>query len=292
MSRGYVNIALMTDDINRDDDPSRQGAPEHDDVRDADVMWKDNSTYSMSLPQVYARFVEAGLDRSLRTLQRYCEQGHLRAAKYPTETGAVWYVDPDSVETKIEEIRQVQEAALRRSAAPSADTRSPTHHDMSRHDVDRRPMTSSENQYDSNDTTSATGDDDPRQHNHDADRRINVSKPDNHDTRDRQSTSNSDDKYVTVPVVMLDSLTAQLAAKDEQIKRRDAQMERLVESHDKDRQLLGAALAIIHKEDFPIELGEGETPTETEVPQPAEEIKPEFGHSRGNPQPPHQGGAL
>lgn len=91
---------------------------------------------------------------------------------------------------------------------------------------------------------------------------------------------------------MLDALTAPLAAKDEQIKRRDAQMERLVESHDKDRQLLDAALAIIHKEDFPIELGEGDTATETDAPQPAEEIRPEFGHGRGHPLPPHQGGAL
>lgn len=80
-STRYATIEAMDNDMKRDDDTSRQGAPEHDDIRDADVMWKDNTTYSMPLPQVYARFVEAGLDRSLRTLQRYCEQSHLRAAK-------------------------------------------------------------------------------------------------------------------------------------------------------------------------------------------------------------------
>lgn len=97
----------------------------------------------------------------------------------------MWYVDPDRVETKIEEIRQAQEAALRRSAAPSADTRPPTHHDMSRQDANRRPMTPLENQADNNDRTNTTNDDEPRQQNHDADRRTNVSAPDNHDSRDR-----------------------------------------------------------------------------------------------------------
>jgi hypothetical protein len=70
----------MNDDMNND--TPRHDAPQHDNIRDA--TWQDTTTYSMSLPQVYARFVEAGLDSSLRTLQRYCEHGHLRATKYPT----------------------------------------------------------------------------------------------------------------------------------------------------------------------------------------------------------------
>lgn len=278
----------MNDDIDRGHDDARQGASEDGDIRDA-VTWQDTTTYSLSLPQVYARFVEAGLDRSLRTLQRYCEQGHLRAAKYPTETGSVWYVDAQSVETKIEEIRQVQET-LQRPAPPSGDTAQQTPNAMSGPDAERRSVSSQEFKSDTNDTRTATSDDEPRQPNDDAVRRVSDEAVTQSNPTERQSATRGDDKYVTVPVGMLDALTAQLAAKDEQIKRRDEQMERLVETHDKDRRLLGAALSIIHREDFPFELGEGEVPApkpEPEPePEPAEEIRPQSHESRGNPQPP------
>ena len=144
----------MNNDMHSDHDQSRQDAFEEESIRDTeDVVWQDSTTYSMSLPQVYARFVEADLDRSLRTLQRYCEQGHLRAAKYPTETGAVWYVDPESVETKIKEIRQVQEATLHRSAAPRPDTPPSSHHDVSRPDAEHRSPSSREIKDDESDTS-------------------------------------------------------------------------------------------------------------------------------------------
>lgn len=278
----------MHDDINND--TPRHDVPQHDNIRDA--TWHDTTTYSMSLPQVYARFVEAGLDRSLRTLQRYCEHGHLRAAKYPTETGAVWYVDPDSVETKIEEIRQVQEAALLRQPTPSPVTAPSTADATSRPDVARREPSPAEIKPDTSDAANATSDDNFRHQNSDAARRSSDAPTSSGDNRDRQATTGHDDKYVTVPVVMIDALTAQLAAKDEQIKRRDEQMERMVEAHDKDRQLLGAALAIIHREDFPMELGEGDRTELKADAAPAAEIKPEFDHRRGNPQPPHQGGGV
>jgi hypothetical protein len=224
----------------------------------------------------------------LRTLQRYCEQGHLRAAKYPTETGSVWYVDAQSVETKIEEIRQVQKT-LHRPAPPIDDTAHATPNDMSRPDAERCSMSHEEFKPDMNDTRAATSDDEPRQQNDDVARRASDEAVSQSNPTERQSPTRDDDKYVTVPVGMLDALTEQLAAKDEQIKRRDEQMERLVETHDKDRRLLGAALSIIHREDFPFELGEGQTPAAPEpesAPEPAEEIRPESDASRGNPQPP------
>jgi hypothetical protein len=144
---------------------------------------------------------------------------------------------------------------------------------------------------DNRDTTKATHNDEPRHENHDVDRRASDEAVSQSNSTERQSATRDDDKYVTVPVGMLDALTAQLTAKEEQIKRRDEQMERLVETHDKDRQLLGAALSIIHREDFPFELGEGQTPPAPEPqpepePEPAEEIRPEMEAGRGNPQPP------
>lgn len=278
----------MNDDMNND--APRQDVPQHDNVRDA--TWQDTTTYSMSLPQVYVRFVEAGLDRSLRTLQRYCEHGHLRAAKYPTETGAVWYVDPASVETKIEEIRQVQETALQRQPAPSSATHPPTADVLSRPVAERRELSPTENKPDTHEAAPTSSGDTWRQQYSDVDRRSSDATTKSGDSRDRRATTIHDERYVSVPVVMIDALTAQLAAKDEQIKRRDEQMERLVESHDKDRQLLGAALAIIHRDDFPMELGRGERADVKADAAPAAEIKPKIDDSRGNPQAPHQAGGL
>lgn len=280
----------MTDKSHSNGIPPRQAAPDDDTIRDA-VTWSDNTTYSLSLPEVYGRFVEAGLDRSLRTLQRYCEQGHLSAAKYPTETGAVWYVDPGSVDTKIEEIRQVQQT-LHRPAAPRHDTPPPTEDAMSRPDADRRSMSSTDHDDDSSDTLTATDDDDPRRPNSDAARRASNSPADKPDTRDRQSATADDERYVTVPVEVLDALTHQLAAKDEQLKRQDAQMQRLEQAHDEDRRLLGAAMSIILRDDFPMGVGEGHTDAERDEPTPAQEIKPEFGRGGGNPQPPDYGAGV
>jgi hypothetical protein len=272
----------MNNQMHRDDGPSRPTASQDDNVRDA-VTWQDATTYSLGLPEVYGRFVEAGLDRSLRTLQRYCEQGHLRAAKYPTDTGSVWRVDPHSVDIKIEEIRQVQETLYR--PAPSLDdTPRPTSHDASRHDAESRQTSSQKIESDDRDTPAAQNDDKPSQQNADVTRRANHEDAKPPSAGERQSTPSDDEKYVTVPVGVLDALTGQLAAKDEQIKRRDEQMERLVDAHDKDRRLLSTALAIIHRDDFPFGLDEPKETAPEPVLQPAEEIRPEFSERGGNPQ--------
>ena len=277
----------MKDDNFRGNDQSRQAASKDDNVRNA-VTWQDTTTYSMALPEVYARFADAGFGRTLRTLQRYCEQGHFRAVKYPADTGSVWYVDPESVETKIEEIRQVQET-LGRQAPPLNSTPEKTNNDVSRHDADCRDVSPVENKDDSGDISSATSDDEPRQENSVAGRRASNDNINQRDKRESQTTTIDEEKYVTVPVVVLDALTAQLDAKDEQIKRRDAQIEQLVEAHNNDRQLLGAALAIIHKEDFPLELRESQQHNPQAEPEPAEEIRPESARGGDKPQPPHSG---
>jgi hypothetical protein len=271
----------MDNDISRQHDQSRQGASQDDNVRDA-VTWQDATTYSLSLPEVYARFVEAGLDRSLRTLQRYCEQGHLRAAKYPTDTGSVWRVDPHSVDIKIEEIRQVQET-LYRPTPSNHDIPRPTSHDLARHDAEHRQTPSEEFGTDIFDTPSATHNDEPRHQNYDVARRASDDSTNHSNANERPAATHNDDKYVTVHVGILDALTGQLASKDEQIKRRDEQIEQLVEAHDKDRRLLGTALAIIHRTDFPLELDEPTETAQSPAPKPAQEIRPEFGERGGNP---------
>jgi hypothetical protein len=195
----------MDNDNTNDHGPSRPATSQDDNVRDA-VTWQDATTYSLSLPEVYGRFVEAGIDRSLRTLQRYCEQGHLRAAKYPTDTGSVWRVDPHSVDIKIEEIRQVQET-LYRPAPLTDDTPRPMSHDASRHDVGSRQTSSQKIESDEHDTPAAQIDDKPSQQNTDVDRRASDENAKPSSAGERQSAPSDDGKYVTVPVVMIEALT-------------------------------------------------------------------------------------
>lgn len=207
------------------DDQSQDDASPDDNIRDA-VTWQDATTFSLSLPQVYARFVHAGLNRSMRTLQRYCDQGHLHAAKYQTDTGSVWFVDPDSVETKIEEIRQVQETKERLAASEGVKD-VPLENVTPRHDADHRGSTPPRNLAAVDDERDATGDEAQRQSADDVDRRPEEKAQPDIASTERHPTSSQDTQYLTVPGAMLDALTEQLAAKDEQIKRRDDQIERL-----------------------------------------------------------------
>lgn len=260
---------------------SLHDAPEDDNVRDA-MTWQDTTTYSLGLPQVYALFVEAGINRSLRTLQRYCEQGHLRAAKYQTTTGSVWFADPLSVEIKIEEIRQVQETMKQQAQQPDATPSPAPVGDDQRHDGDRRDVTHRQDHGSDPDTAAASSNDMWRLQNDDANRRANDDYANAATSPKRQTPPVSDDLYVTVPVAVLDALTNQLAAKDEQIKRRDEQMGRLVEVHGEDHRMLTAALSIIHRDDFPIELGKGAEIDAHIKPSPAKELRPEVERG-GNP---------
>jgi hypothetical protein len=63
--------------------------------------------FTLSLAQVMIQFDAAGLPRTLRTLQRYCENGRLQALKTETPTGEAYVVDPRSVERAIAELKLI-----------------------------------------------------------------------------------------------------------------------------------------------------------------------------------------
>ena len=200
------------------------------DIRDA-VIVQDVTDFSFSLPDVHARFLGAGIDRSLRTLQRYCERGHLTARKYPSDLGDVWYVNPESVETKIEEIRQVQNVKERRTTTIN--------------DNDERGFSANSSVKDE-----TSHDDKQRHNNDDAGCRADETEAETVRPFERQTPPNDDSKYVTLPVAVLDALTDQLRVKDEQIVRRDEELSKLATSRDDDRQLLYAAWELIHSAGF------------------------------------------
>ena len=77
------------------DDQNLYVAPSRDRTRQDAT---DNDTdFSLSLEEVAERYERAGLPRTLRSLQRYCANGHLDARKIATTTGDKYLVTPQSV---------------------------------------------------------------------------------------------------------------------------------------------------------------------------------------------------
>jgi hypothetical protein len=60
----------------------------------------------MSVHDVEAALVTAGVPRSRRQIIRYCETGLLEAVKVPGPTGAQWYVSPASLPKAIGDLKQ------------------------------------------------------------------------------------------------------------------------------------------------------------------------------------------
>jgi hypothetical protein len=110
-------------------DTARQVAPQRDEPRQTPPL--DPAHFTMTVDGASARFAEAGLPRSLRTIQRYCQRGHLTCTTVDTEIAEMYLIDPESVERRIQELQQIEfvtrTTGLSRQDAPSRD--------MSRHDA-------------------------------------------------------------------------------------------------------------------------------------------------------------
>src|SRR4030081_1471871 len=96
-------------------DTASHGAPQHD---------SGELRHTLSIHDVEAQLVAAGVERSHRQVIRYCESGLLDAVKIPGPTGEQWYVAPASVPKAIGDLKQWD--AQRRAA---------TQYDVSDHDA-------------------------------------------------------------------------------------------------------------------------------------------------------------
>ena len=96
-------------------DTARQSTPQHENVE---------LRHTLSIHDVEAQLIAAGVERSHRQVIRYCESGLLDAVKIPGPTGEQWYVAPASVPKAIGDLKQWD--AQRRTATQS---------DMSNHVV-------------------------------------------------------------------------------------------------------------------------------------------------------------
>lgn len=79
-----------------------------DDVRPSPTLSDtDQELYKLTLAEVQVRFTEAGMPRSYRSIQRFCERGRLDCLKTDTPNGEQYFVSEASVVRAIEELRQL-----------------------------------------------------------------------------------------------------------------------------------------------------------------------------------------
>ena len=77
-----------------------------------------DADYTLSLDEVAQRYTQAGHSRTLRSLQRYCANGHLEAQKVATALGDKYLVTPQSV---ARHIAQIEELSSLDMVAPGRD---------------------------------------------------------------------------------------------------------------------------------------------------------------------------
>ena len=80
--------------------------------------------HTLSVHDVGAALVAAGVPRSHRQIVRYCETAMLDAVKVPGPTGAQWYVSPASLPKVIGDLRQWETQRARQSS-PQHNTSDP-----------------------------------------------------------------------------------------------------------------------------------------------------------------------
>jgi hypothetical protein len=94
------------------------------DIARQDALERDVTRYTLTVEAASALFSKADVPRSKRTVQRYCELGHLDCLKVETMRSEKYLVSEESVQNRIKELQQLV-----------ATGQSETMHDMSSHDA-------------------------------------------------------------------------------------------------------------------------------------------------------------
>jgi hypothetical protein len=105
-----------------DEDIARNSAP----------SYHDAARHSLTIKQAAELFAQLGVPRSKRSVQRFCEQGHLDCVRIKGARGGQFFINRESVARYAEELRQIEavatigvearhdapERAIARSSAP------------------------------------------------------------------------------------------------------------------------------------------------------------------------------
>jgi hypothetical protein len=113
------------------DDASRQVPP-----------LSDTSRHTLSVEEAAALFVDAGVPKSVRTIQRYCRSGILECIRTDAEFGEKYLIDRSSVDRRIADLQKFQELMAATLVATHPDT---SRHDGSRRDTARNDATRRDN---------------------------------------------------------------------------------------------------------------------------------------------------
>lgn len=79
------------------------------------VATERDDAYSLSIEETSDIYVKAGHPRTLRTIQRYCANGHLDCLKAATSLGDKYFVSPQSVSRHLAQIEELREFENRRT---------------------------------------------------------------------------------------------------------------------------------------------------------------------------------
>jgi hypothetical protein len=117
-----------------------------------DVPSRDTSRHALTTKQASHLFNELGVPRSPRSVQRFCESGHLDCVRVQGENAERYFVNRDSVLRYAEELKQIEAISridqdvapdTSRHDAPSRDIA--RHSATSEHDTPRQAATSTSN---------------------------------------------------------------------------------------------------------------------------------------------------
>ena len=106
-----------------------------DTARNSEPNYRDIARHSLTIPQAVELFARLDVPRSKRSVQRFCEQGHLDCVRIKGARGDQFFINRESVERYAEELRQI-EAVATIGAEPR--------HDAQQHAVARNSAPTSE----------------------------------------------------------------------------------------------------------------------------------------------------
>ena len=79
------------------------------------VATSPDSEYTLTIDDAALLYERAGLPRTPRSIQRYCEKGHLDARRIETPYGEKYLITPASVMKHIAYIEEVRQVATTRN---------------------------------------------------------------------------------------------------------------------------------------------------------------------------------
>ena len=99
---------------------------DNDIARNSAPAYHDTARHPLTIIQAVEIFVQRRVPRSKRSIQRFCEQGHLDCVRIKGARGDQFFINRESVERYAEELRQIEAVA--------------TLGDEARHDVPQRAI--------------------------------------------------------------------------------------------------------------------------------------------------------